>query len=189
MNGKFFWDETARSKLRELWDEGLSLNEIGRRIGVSKNAVMGKSHRMDLPARPSPIKRDDTISVEEKARRKALRTAAKVTLPPLLNAPRDPMTAFPSAPPAPPPAPKPVIAAPPPPPPAKILPFRRVVDDCCWPIGTPGKADFRYCDAPTKEKSPYCAQHHKLSYVKTTVSAEQVAGNMAITSGRVAVAR
>ena len=31
--------------------------EIGRRMGISKNAVVGKAHRLNLPARPSPIRR------------------------------------------------------------------------------------------------------------------------------------
>ena len=44
-----------RMRLIELWDEGHSTEEIGRRLGVTKNAVVGAAHRMDLPARPSPI--------------------------------------------------------------------------------------------------------------------------------------
>jgi GcrA cell cycle regulator len=52
------WAEETIVRLRTLWDEGLSTAEIGRRLGVSKNAVVGKAHRLDLPARPSPIRRD-----------------------------------------------------------------------------------------------------------------------------------
>jgi GcrA cell cycle regulator len=44
-------------QLRSLWDEGHSTAAIGRRLGVSKNAVVGKAHRLDLPDRPSPIRR------------------------------------------------------------------------------------------------------------------------------------
>ena len=51
------WAEETIVRLRTLWDEGLSTAEIGRRLGVSKNAVVGKAHRLDLPARPSPIRR------------------------------------------------------------------------------------------------------------------------------------
>jgi len=47
------WAEETIVRLRTLWDEGLSTAEIGRRLGVSKNAVVGKAHRLDLPARPS----------------------------------------------------------------------------------------------------------------------------------------
>lgn len=51
------WTDAVILSLRALWDEGLSTAEIGRRLGVTKNAVVGKAHRLDLPARPSPIRR------------------------------------------------------------------------------------------------------------------------------------
>jgi len=52
------WAEETIVRLRELWDEGHSTAQIALRLGVSKNAVVGKAHRLDLPARPSPIKRE-----------------------------------------------------------------------------------------------------------------------------------
>jgi GcrA cell cycle regulator len=45
------------AEVRALWAEGHSTAEIGRRLGRSKNSVVGKSHRLCLPLRPSPIKR------------------------------------------------------------------------------------------------------------------------------------
>ena len=38
-----------------LWAEGIPTLEIGRRLGVTKNAVVGKVHRLCLPKRQSPI--------------------------------------------------------------------------------------------------------------------------------------
>lgn len=52
------WDEETIRHLRDLWAQGFSTAEIGRRLSVSKNAIVGKAHRLDLDARPSPIKRD-----------------------------------------------------------------------------------------------------------------------------------
>ncbi|MBN8899967.1 MAG: GcrA cell cycle regulator, partial [Rhodospirillales bacterium] len=49
------WSDETIARLRDLWAEGHSTAEIGRRLGVSKNAVVGKAHRLDLPARPSPV--------------------------------------------------------------------------------------------------------------------------------------
>ena len=54
-NGGGAWPEARKARLRADWDAGYSTAEIGRRLGVSKNAVVGEAHRMDLPARPSPI--------------------------------------------------------------------------------------------------------------------------------------
>ena len=44
------WSDESILRLRALWDEGHSTAEIGRRLGISKNAVVGKAHRLDLPA-------------------------------------------------------------------------------------------------------------------------------------------
>ena len=55
-NCGFDWTDDAIRELRRLWSEGYSTAEIGRRMGISKNAVVGKAHRLDLPARPSPIR-------------------------------------------------------------------------------------------------------------------------------------
>jgi GcrA cell cycle regulator len=45
------WTEEATARLRSLWDEHLSASEIGRRLGFSKNAVLGKAWRLALPRR------------------------------------------------------------------------------------------------------------------------------------------
>ena len=55
-NSEFEWTDDTIRELRQLWSEGHSTAEIGRRMGVTKNAVVGKAHRLDLPARPSPIR-------------------------------------------------------------------------------------------------------------------------------------
>jgi len=51
------WTEETISRLRGLWQDGLSTAEIGRRLSVTKNAVVGKAHRLVLPPRPSPIRK------------------------------------------------------------------------------------------------------------------------------------
>lgn len=50
------WTPERDDELRAFWDEGHSTSEIGRRMGITKNAVIGRAHRLRLPARPSPIK-------------------------------------------------------------------------------------------------------------------------------------
>ena len=50
------WTPTRVSVLIALWEEGLSTSEIGNRLSVTKNAVIGKVHRLGLTKRGSPIR-------------------------------------------------------------------------------------------------------------------------------------
>lgn len=54
----FDWNGMAIELLKSLWLEGHSISEIGRRMGTTKNSIIGKVHRLGLEPRPSPIKRD-----------------------------------------------------------------------------------------------------------------------------------
>jgi GcrA cell cycle regulator len=51
------WTPHLDARLRAEWAAGTSASEIGRQLGVSKNAVIGRAHRLYLPSRPSPIRR------------------------------------------------------------------------------------------------------------------------------------
>jgi GcrA cell cycle regulator len=162
------WNEETIARLRALWAEGLSTAEIGRRMGVSKNAVVGKAHRLNLLARPSPIRRDVTGGA---ARSPAPRRVTGPTLPPLpLSAAAPVAVAAPAvtsqAGPRPLPAMRAEAAAPRPAPvrAAAHRPSRLVT--CCWPIGEPGTKSFRFCDADATTGKPYCAEHAALAYVK-----------------------
>lgn len=49
------WTPAKVAELQRLWPEGESTSAIGRKLGMTKNAVLGKAHRLGLPSRPSPI--------------------------------------------------------------------------------------------------------------------------------------
>ena len=49
------WNDEQVNALVELWNEGLPTSEIGRRLGTTKNAVVGKAHRLRLSKRQSLI--------------------------------------------------------------------------------------------------------------------------------------
>ena len=51
------WNPTTIATLRTLWAQGVTINEIGARLGITRNQAIGKAHRLHLPARPSPILR------------------------------------------------------------------------------------------------------------------------------------
>lgn len=49
------WTDEADALLRRLWGEGLSTARIGQAMGRTKNAVVGRVHRLRLPSRPNPV--------------------------------------------------------------------------------------------------------------------------------------
>jgi len=178
------WSEEIISRLRGMWAEGHSTAEIGRRLGVSKNAIVGKAHRLDLPARPSPIRREPVSP--DAARSAPPRRVEGPTLPPLASADvvqgaREAVVARgPASSPQPPRVvPPPQAAAPPAQPSPRVQvvaprPFARVAT-CCWPIGEPGTRSFRFCDDPAEAGKPYCADHARLAYVKVRDRREDAA--------------
>ncbi len=135
------WTHEVTEKLRILWNEGHSTVEIGRRLGVSESAITRKAYRLDLPARPSPIKRK-TGAVTASA---AVRPVAGPTLPTLPSTtPENIVEIIPS-----------------------VIPRRpeRVVE-CLWSVGDPGSPGFHFCRKPTEQGKPFCEEHAKLVYVK-----------------------
>jgi GcrA cell cycle regulator len=164
------WTDDTISRLRRLWGEGVSTAEIGRRLGVSKNAVVGKAHRLDLDARPYPIRREKPAKREIGPKpipklAEIMPLTACVATPTVLAVPARPVPIT-----ARPPAPAPTIPRPPvatrpvPAPAARCQPLRIGTRACCWPIGEPGRAGFRFCGDPAVIDKPYCAEHVKLAY-------------------------
>ena len=97
------WTDERIDQLKNMWEKGLTASQIAEELGgVSRNAVIGKAHRLGLQARPSPVKEKDGGSA-----------APKKAAAPRAAAPRE---AAPQAPrehtPAPPPPPAPAAAAP-----------------------------------------------------------------------------
>lgn len=162
---------------QELWLSGRSTAGIAFDInaryglGLSKNAIVGKIHRLGMVARPSPIIRPGVCKHPATA---GFCPASPIkdnenTLPPLASELPEyvPSAALVTA--------KAerraikqtrqrpvktveILAKPPP-----VFQPRA----CCWPIGQPGNADFHFCDDPVFErKMPYCTEHSKLAYTK-----------------------
>jgi GcrA cell cycle regulator len=65
------WTEERVSKLKALWGEGRTASQIATMLGdVTRNAVIGKAHRLGLKGRPSPIRKEKTV-VQKPVRRQA----------------------------------------------------------------------------------------------------------------------
>ena len=162
------WTDETIARLRELWSEGHSTAEIGRRMGISKNAVVGKAHRLNLAARPSPIRRDGGGTPPRPA---SPRRISGPTLPPLAAAVVQPLA-------APPVRPVPVVRVEAPKPQPVVRPvITRTLrpQSCCWPLGEPGTRSFRFCDAEATPGKPYCSEHAAVAYVKVRDKREEAA--------------
>ena len=62
------WTDERIERLRTLWTEGNTASQIADELGgVSRNAVIGKAHRLGLAARPSPVKASEAKASEAKA--------------------------------------------------------------------------------------------------------------------------
>lgn len=152
------WNEETIARLRALWDEGCSTAEIGRRLGVTKNAVVGKSHRLMLSPRPSPIRRGGEGQTPRRQQPKRLTGS---TLPSLAQPVA--VTKLVRA------ASRPALRA--------VFTPRPLVclSPCCWPIGEPGTPSFRFCDDGAMHGKPYCQQHAAMAYVKVRDRREEAA--------------
>jgi len=161
-NNKFEWTAATIDKLSLLWSEGHSTAEIGRRLGISKNAVVGKAHRLDLPARGSPIKRGagQEGSVMKRMRPRWPRSTLP-KLPCLQDGVASSVTAVHRT------RSAPVPLAPELP--NSERPLARPSykpQTCCWPLGDPATSTFRYCDNASVPGKPYCEMHCRRAYAR-----------------------
>ncbi|EIZ80772.1 GcrA cell cycle regulator [Novosphingobium sp. Rr 2-17] len=98
------WTDERIEKLTKMWEGGSTASQIADELGgVSRNAVIGKAHRLGLKARPSPVKPNE----------KPARAPVPVAKKPRPDTPAPSIEAAPEAPAAP-RAPAPVVDAPPP---------------------------------------------------------------------------
>lgn len=78
------WTDERIATLRELWEQGLSASQIAGKLGnITRNAVIGKVHRLGLSGRPSPVRTD-------RAATPAAAPAAPVAVAPAAPAPQAP---------------------------------------------------------------------------------------------------
>lgn len=167
------WTDERVEKLTKLWAEGLSASQIAAQLGdVSRNAVIGKVHRLNLPGR---AKSGGSVATA--------RPAAKRPTAPAQPAPRAatfqqqrPAAAAPRAA-ARPAAQKddfefePLVATALPTAGDVILPtsLKLSLTDltertCKWPVGDPLSDNFHFCGCEATESSPYCKFHAKMAY-------------------------
>jgi GcrA cell cycle regulator len=144
------WTDERVTTLKRLWAEGLSASQIAKQMGgVTRNAVIGKVHRLGLAGRATPsrpAKRPRPV-----ARPRVLTTTSAVGMPARPRPSSPPMLSL-----------------------VQLEPLRG--DDgavttvltlsdrvCKWPIGDPSEADFGFCGRQTCE-GPYCQDHARAAF-------------------------
>jgi GcrA cell cycle regulator len=89
------WTDERIATLTKMWDSGLTATQIAEELGgVSRNAVIGKAHRLGLPARPSPVKPNEPKAAPAPAEPKPQAATPRASAPaPAPAAPRAPVSA------------------------------------------------------------------------------------------------
>lgn len=137
------WTEKMVEDLRQMWIEGLTANEIAKKLGVSKNSIVGKVHRLCLTARPSPIKRKEDMAAEaEFVFEETVKPEEKIV-----------------------PVKEPVVTQS-----SEAKGKVKLVDlgnhTCRWPLGDPRDEDFSFCGKKVRAGQTYCDEHSVMAYIK-----------------------
>jgi GcrA cell cycle regulator len=129
------WSDGRVEQLKSLWQEGLSASQIANTMGnVTRNAVLGKLHRLGLLAKSKEVRRARPNSSVPRCPRSR---SSKVSRPALIAEP-DPFT-FEDG---------------------NFVTLETVNDRMCrWPIGDPETGDFHFCGHARKAGSCYCDAH------------------------------
>lgn len=160
------WTEQQIETLKKMWGNGYSANDIAKNLGggVTRNAVIGKAHRLKLSAGASAAR--GSVEPPSKAKGVVMTTINKVstkrramlrTLPPVQASDmplrtttlvREPML-------------RPIETAKR----SEGIPVTKAGErHCRWPIGDPRSPDFRFCGCETQESLPYCTHHARIAY-------------------------
>ena len=139
------WNDENVTKLRELWSQGLPTAQIGKLLGFTKNAVVGKAHRIGLERRPSPIRRTAVKPDRKKARSPVMPQLNFESKQESDNIQNRETPSF-----------KPVV---------RNLFSPSVKRGCEWPMGHPDEPEFHFCDKERFEDKPYCLDHCAVAYI------------------------
>ncbi|HEY9554211.1 GcrA family cell cycle regulator, partial [Allosphingosinicella sp.] len=81
------WTDERIDRLKEYWSKGMTASQIADELGgVSRNAVIGKAHRLGLQSRPSPVKPNEPAQPKGKGKAPPAAAAAAEVAP--ADAPR-----------------------------------------------------------------------------------------------------
>ena len=130
------WTEAKVEKLKELWSKGHTASQIAEALGdTTRNAVIGKAHRLNLEARaPSKKSSQSSTTDNRPSRRGSTPTSRKAKFQSILLdknfEPENPKS------------------------------LEELTDQTCkWPIGHPNEEKFYFCGRKPEGEFPYCKLH------------------------------
>jgi len=144
------WTEERVALLTKLWADGLSASQIAAELGgITRNAVIGKVHRLGLSGRA----KSPSSSVPRPRKPRA---------PGMMRVPRahirgNTALAYDYA-----AEPEPELIEIPIEQRKNLLQLTEAT--CHWPVGDPGSQDFFFCGGDAIENSPYCSYHSRVAY-------------------------
>jgi GcrA cell cycle regulator len=139
------WTGARVEWLKAFWADGLSASEIAGLLGeVTRNAVIGKVHRLGLAGRKTTSRKP--LPRRTSPRRGKSGHVERRQPPARFVRPASPL-----------PSPTPVAAL--------MLPLRQLRDNQCrWPVGDPLEDGFGFCGCQKAPGVPYCAYHAAIAY-------------------------
>ena len=153
------WTEQQIQTLKQKWGNGFSASDIAKVLGMTRNAVIGKAHRLKLSAGAASTRRTVDLPAGKGNVMAAITKVSKqrATLRPLPPVPTvTPMTM------------KPIVRETLRPVDAKRVEGIAVTKagerHCRWPIGDPRSPEFRFCGCSSYEGLPYCVDHARVAY-------------------------
>lgn len=176
------WTDERVETLKRMWGEGQSASQIAKELGgVTRNAVIGKVHRLGLSNRVGGKEDEEEVPVPPVAAARPEPAPRPEPVAPRAEPPRPAAPAAPVSNVTPLPVRKAIIPAGQPLPPqpslneispealasvrevekrAKRLTLMELTERTCkWPIGDPATDDFWFCGLPSLPGKPYCEAH------------------------------
>ncbi|NRA87410.1 MAG: GcrA cell cycle regulator [Rhizobiales bacterium] len=161
------WTDDRVELLKKLWNDGLSASQIANQMGgVTRNAVIGKVHRLGLSGRVTSTrgraasKTGKTAASKQRSQRRepkmpniggntAFKTAPETKAMPIIEEKVVPLTLVET-----------VIGN-------NISIFDLTEYTCRWPEGDPSTNDFHFCGSRNDGSGPYCEKHAEVAYQPT----------------------
>lgn len=157
------WPEETVTLMLQLIADGESCSQVGSKIGKSRNAVIGKLHRMEAAGRK--VERRGAALKQGSAPAKGIRVRPAPSLHSVAlsgvpavkrGRPFNPRSVAPALPP--PIEPLPFVNG------ARITLMELTAKTCRWPMGDPGTEEFCFCGHAPRENSSYCDFHARAAY-------------------------